>query len=467
MHAHPHFLSSIDYSELVSQFPMGSAFMERFQRSSRDHLYAQQSQSFLRVMSRAWQVPFYQHLWGREGIEPGDIRSLEDLPKLPLFDKHDLMASIERAPPWGDYHGIDDFAAAKRHNVIMHTTSGTTGRPQIIPFGPRTRTVQNLVLGRLYQLQGLRPEDVVQSVYGHGLVNGGHYIREAITQWTGALLLSAGTGIETPSAKQLELMREFSVTVLVGFCDYLIKLASMAKAEGHDMHRDYRVRMISGHLGAVARATLSTAWGEAEVYDWYGVGDTGVIAGEAADCDGLYVMEDAHVLEILDVDSAEPVPVGQPGDMVVTCLFKDDVYPIIRFNTHDVTTELDGVSSLGLNLRRIGGFAGRSDNMVKLKGINVFPDGIGALFVGVPGLTGEYQCRLVDGVGGVTHMNIHVEVDEKYKRDATDALSERIKQRLGVRVGVIGERPGDLTAATGVEERQKPRRLRDDRSNIG
>jgi phenylacetate-CoA ligase len=173
------------------------------------------------------------------------------------------------------------------------------------------------------------------------------------------------------------------------------------------------------------------------------------------------------VLEILDVDSAEPVAAGQPGDIVVTCLFKDDVYPIIRFNTHDVTTELEGVSSLGLNLRRISGFAGRSDNMVKLKGINVFPDGIGTLLVGLPGLTGEYQCRLVDGADHTTHMHIHVEVDEPKEREVTDALSDRIKQRFGIRVRVIGERPGDLTAATGIEERQKPRRLRDDRRNPG
>lgn len=109
--------------------------------------------------------------------------------------------------------------------------------------------------------------------------------------------------------------------------------------------RGIPVRRICGHLGRESRESPSAAWGGAEMYDWYGVGDTGSIAGEGPDHDGLYLMEDAQYVEVTDVDSGRPVPDGASGDMVVTCLYKDDIYPIVRFNTHDVTQVLTTPSS--------------------------------------------------------------------------------------------------------------------------
>src|SRR5690606_9174146 len=114
-------------------------------------------------------------------------------------------------------------------------------------------------------------------------------------------------------------------------------------------------------------------------FDWYGVGDTGLIAAEGPDRDGLYVQEDAQYLEVCDIDTGKPVEDGGTGDMVCTCLFKDDLYPIIRFNTHDVTQWKPGKSAIGVEFRRIEGFMGRSDNMVKIRGINIFPQGVGPM----------------------------------------------------------------------------------------
>ena len=123
------------------------------------------------------------------GIEPGDIRSLDDITRLPPYEKSDIMASVEAHPPLGDFHGIETAPRRGRPTVVLHTTSGTTGRPQPLLFGPRTREMQNLLLARAYLFQGLRDDDVVHSVYGHGLVNGGHYIRETVLHFTrGALL---------------------------------------------------------------------------------------------------------------------------------------------------------------------------------------------------------------------------------------------------------------------------------------
>ncbi len=465
MSAAPPYLLALDAAPLHDEFPIGEAFLARWRGRSAEALRAHQEALFRRCLDRAWRIPFYRRLWSAHGIEPGDIRGLDDLPKLPVFDKSDIMASIERAPPLGDFHGRDTYPPEARPPLIVHTTSGTTGTPQTIPFGPRGREVQNLMLARAYLLQGLTDADVVHSVYGHGMVNGGHYVREAVTHWTGALFLPAGTGIETRSAQQVALMRRFGATVLVGFADYIRHLAGVAREAGVLPGRDLHIRMICGHIGREDREALSAAWGGAELFDWYGVADTGLIAAEGPDHDGLHVMEDAHVLELLDVDSGVPAAEGAAGDMVVTVLFKDDIYPMIRFNTHDVTRWRRGSSSrLGLPFRRIEGFLGRSDAMVKLRGINVFPHAVGAILTEVPGLVGEFLCRVERDPEGRDSMTVMAETTA----DPADAtLAERVRRLLRERLGVALEvelcPPGRLAPLTGIESRQKPVRLLDRR----
>ena len=453
---YPTYFEAFDAREMLADYPVGDAFLARYRAMSRDELRALQETRFARLMRRGWEVPFYQRLWGAKGIEPADIRSLDDLPKLPVYDKADLMASVAAHPPYGDFAGLGD--PATRPPAILHTTSGTTGRPQPLLFGPKGREITNLLVGRMYRWQGLAPGDVVQSVYGHGMINGGHYIREAVTHFTNALFLSAGTGVETRSAAQVRLMADFGVTVLVGFVDYLRKLAEVAREEG--LLEQMKVRMICGHLGTEDRAATEAAWGGAKAFDWYGVGDTGSIAGEGPERDGLYVWEDAQYLELLGVDDGVAVAPGETGDMVVTCLFKDDVAPCIRFNTHDITQELSGRGEIAF--KRIAGFKGRSDNMVKLRGINVFPHAIGAIIENRADLTGEYVCRLTrDGPSGRDDMLVVLE-----SRGGSDPgqLAGLLRQGLGVEVAVELCAPGGTAAATQIDVRQKPIRLIDERA---
>ena len=450
-----------DHERLLDDHPVGHAF-ERFARKiSRDELFTRQDRLFQRCLTRAWQTGFYRRLWAKSGIEPGDIRGLEDLPRLPVFDKSDLMRSIEAHPPFGDFGGFDRDDPG-RPPVVFHTTSGTTGRPQPLLFGPKSREAQSLLLARAYQWQGLRAGDVVHSCYGHGTVNGGHYVREAVLHWTNAVFVSAGTGLETPSARQVGLMRDFGATVLVGFADYLKRLAEVATAEGLVIGEDIRIRMISGHMGPEDRIALERMWGGAASYDWYGVGDTGIVAAEGPERDGLYVMEDAHYLELLDMDSGAAVETGQAGDMVCTCLFKDDIYPILRFNTHDVSRERAGTSAAGYRLRRIDGFLGRSDNMVKIKGINVFPHAIGPLLSDVPGFLGEFVCRVTpEGA-----MTVVAEV-RSGDDDLVQHMRAILKNALGIEVGIELVSGGATAALTQVDRRQKPIRLVDERAPGG
>ncbi|WAC22765.1 phenylacetate--CoA ligase family protein [Blastomonas sp. SL216] len=454
----PSYFEAFDAKQMLADYPVGDAFTQRYTGMSRDELFAIQDKQFRRLVQRGWQIPFYQRLWGNAGIEPGDINGLADITKLPVYDKSDLMASIADHPPFGDFAGID-MKDASRAPSIFHTTSGTTGRPQALLFGPKGREITNLLVGRMYRWQGLESSDVIQSVYGHGMINGGHYIREAVTHFTNSLFLSAGTGIETRSLNQVNLMADFGVTVLVGFVDYIRKLADTAVAE--QLLDKINIRMIVGHLGTEDRASVEAAWGGAKAFDWYGVGDTGSIAGEGPERDGLYVWEDAQYLELLDIDSGQPVAPGETGDMVVTCLFKDDIAPCIRFNTHDITHELTGTNATGMAFKRIAGFKGRSDNMVKLRGINVFPHAIGALIENRSDLTGEFVCRLVrDPASQRDDMTVTLE-----SRGGTDTgeLAELLRRGLGVEVQVDLVAPGGTAPLTQIEVRQKPIRLIDER----
>lgn len=443
------YFDAFDARQLVAAYPLD--LKAAYAMMSRDELRSIQEARFASVIARGWEIAFYQRLWGAHGIEAGDIRGLDDITKLPVYDKTDLMASVAAYPPYGDFSGRTDGP------VVFHTTSGTTGRPQPLLFGPRGREITNLLVGRMYRWMGLTGDDVVQSVYGHGMINGGHYIREAVIHWTNALFLSAGTGIETRSAAQVALMADFGVTVAVGFVDYLRRLAEVAEDAG--LFDRIALRMIIGHLGTEDRAATEAAWHGARAYDWYGVGDTGAIAGEGPERDGLYVWEDAQFLELLDVDTGTTVGAGATGDMVITCLFKDDIAPCIRFNTHDISHELSGRGSIAF--KRIAGFKGRSDNMVKLRGINLFPHAIGSLIERRDDLTGEYVCRVArDPASGRDDMTVEIE-----SRGGTDVaqLAALLREGLGVEVGVALCAPGGTATATQIDSRQKPIRLIDER----
>ena len=451
------YFDAVDFPALARNYPVEDA-LTVFGGMSRDELRARQEARFRTLMAFAWKVPFYRRHWGAKGIEPGDIRGLDDLPQLPPYTKSDLMASVEAHPPLGDFHGRDIAAGSGRLPLIFHTTSGTTGKPQPLLWGPKSREVQNILLARVYRMQGLTEHDVIHSVYGFGLVNGGHYIREAIQHWLGAQVLTAGTGAETSSAQQVRMMCDFQATAIVGFGDYIRRLADVAMEEGIEPGRDIRIRTISGHLGAENAQDLADRWDAEQVFDWYGVGDTGVIAAEGPDHDGMHIMEDAQIVELVDPETLQPVPDGGTGDLVCTCLYKDDIYPVIRFQTQDLTRILPGGNALDLPFRRMAGHLGRSDSMVKLRGVNVYPQGVGAILsAGFPETTGEYVC-IVSRIDSRAEMEVQVEVTTQ-----ADGLSSRmealLKTRLGIQINVRTVAPGATAELTELERRQKPRRL--------
>ncbi len=458
----PPYFAGFDIDQMLSDHPIGDDFLPTFTRMSRDELRAIQNKRFMKCVARAWEVPFYQRHWGSVGLELGDVKSLDDIGKIPPFSKAELMDSIADKPPFGDFAGTD-FADDDHLHAVMHTTSGTTGTPQVILFSPKTREMQNLLVARAYLFQGMTGSDVVHSVYGHGMVNAGHYMREAVLHFTNAVFCSAGTGVETRSVQQIQIMKRFQTTVIVGFIDYVKRLAFVAREEGLEPGKDIPVRMISGHFGREDRDEISRLWGGAECFDWYGVGDTGIICGEGPDHTGMHVWEDAHYIEITDVDTGEPVEDGEQGDVIDTVLFKDDLYPMIRFNTHDVSAFHKGDNDTGLVFKRMQGIFGRSDNMVKLRGINVFAHGIGGVLLERPEFDGEFFCRAVRDDQGRDDMIVMVEINTDPSPELEQEYRALIKSRIGVEMPVEFHKPGGLADLTEVEKRQKPKRLADER----
>ncbi|WP_317928538.1 phenylacetate--CoA ligase family protein [Halioxenophilus sp. WMMB6] len=460
---YPTYFEAFDAKQMLEDYPIGDPLWSRFKGMSRDELRSIQNERFLNVMARGWQVPFYQRHWGAAGVEPGDIQSLDDITKLPTYSKSDLMKSLAEYPPIGDFSGLESYTAETRPPIIFHTTSGTTGTPQPLVFGAYSREVQNLLLGRTYRFQGMKPGSTVQSCYGHGMINGGHYVRESVIHFTNAMFLSAGTGIETRSAQQVSLMRDFKTNVLVGFADYIKRLADVARESGIIPGEDIKIDMISGHFGMESREVLADAWGGPELFDWYGIGDTGCISAEGPDHDGLYIWEDAHYVEILHPETNEALyGEGVFGNQVVTCLFKNDIYPIIRYNSNDVTEIMPFANSLDLPFRRTRGFMGRSDNMVKLRGINIYPQGIGPILEENSAFAGDYICTVERDANGRDEMTVRLESHNSEAATAK-AFATLLKQRLGIEMNVELNAPGSLAAVTGIEHRQKPIRLIDNR----
>ena len=460
----PPYFAGFNVSKILEDQPINSDFLNKFIKMSKEELRSIQEKHFQKCIKRAWKIQFYKDHWGKVGLELGDINSLDDINKIPTFDKKDLMKSIANHPPFGDFSGTQ-MDLDSHDPAVMHTTSGTTGTPQVLLFSPKTREIQNLLVARAYLWQGLKGNDIVHSVYGHGMVNAGHYMREAVIHFTNAIFCSAGTGVETRSTQQIEIMKRFKTTFLIGFVDYIKRLAIIAKEMNIEPGKDIPIKIISGHFGLEDRNEISRLWGGAECFDWYGVGDTGIICSEGPDHDGMYIWEDAHFVEILNIDDNQPIQHGAQGNVVNTVLFKDDLYPMIRFNTHDISAFCNGNNNIDLPFQRMQKIFGRSDNMIKLKGINIFPNGIGQIITEIKETNGEFFCKAIREPDGRDNLIVMIEVTSQQSNSLKSSLQSLIKSKVGIEVIIELFQPGELSNLTEVEKRQKPLRLKDTRFN--
>ena len=461
--ASPRYYAHLDFEKLWADYPPAPDYFEGAYLRSRDEIRSVQEERFLRQMKRAWEVPFYRKHWGAAGMAPGDVKGLGDLASIPPFSVHDLREAIARNPPWGDFIGLDPEVDDPLP-LALQTSGGTTGLPRPMLYAPQDREVMNIITGRRLYMQGVRPFDIVQVTLSLGLSNGGFLAREGIWKYTGAVPVMTGSGAQTPTRRQIEIMRAWKTKHLIGFPAYLRHMGHVLRDELRIDPRSLGIKSLIVHLGVDDRATLEELWG-ADVYDTYGTNECGSLAAECGCKSGMHVFEDAFVLEIIDLETGAPKPPGEKGTIYQTSLFKH-LAPLIRFNVNDVSAFASGECRCGSKQLRLERIYGRSDNMVKLRGTNVFPEAIGAIVAETPQSNGEYFCILADE-NGREDMTVLMEVaDVESAADVARAVGKRLKEAVGVTLPVRVVGPGELSDMTGLNRNSKVQRLRDDRKKV-
>jgi phenylacetate-CoA ligase len=458
----PRYAAALDFDALWNEFPPADTYFKGPYQRSPDENRAIQNVRFLTQMTRAWQVPFYKGHWGDKGLEPGDIRSLDDLDKIPPFSVHDLRSGLEKQPFWAAYMGIDP-ENDEAMPLIVQTSGGTTGLPRPMIFSPRDREVMNILTGRRMYMQGVRPFDLVQICLSFGLTNGGLLAREGVWKYTGAVPITTGSGAQTPTRRQIELIRAWKTKFLVGFPAYLKHMALVARDDLGIDPASLGIKGLISHIGVEDREGLEALWG-ADVFDTYGSNECGTMACECRYKTGLHLFEDAFEMEINDPVTLAPKPRGEQGTIFITTLFKH-VAPMIRYNMNDVSSWGETTCQCGTHQRSLTKIFGRSDNMIKLRGVNVFPEAIGAIVAQEGRSNGEYVC-LVDRNEGRDDMTVLVEaIDDSVEKAALSThLTERLKESLSVKVKVEVVDRGKLDPMTGLSQTSKIKRLIDRRS---
>lgn len=466
----PIYHTSIDWDALYATYPVPDVFEQTVYRWSRDKLRAFQNQRFMGLMEIGWQNEFYSKRWKEAGIEPGDIKSIDDIAKLPAYSSDDVKTDQHENPPFGHFHG-DWRATIQKAPLKIQTSGGTTGKPRATLYGPIDWEMNGLTLARALYIQGARPGDVLQDPSTCSLANLGWCVYKACHDYMGILPLTTGSGIVTSSRRQVELAFDWGTNLWVSFPEYMTQLAKVARDELKRDVRDLKTKFIGSFLGPdtenTLRKQLEELWG-CPVYDLYGTNEMGGAAFECPHQNGLHIMEDCIFVEIVDVETGEPVPDGQTGNMVVTILHRS-LPPVIRYNVRDLERIVSSERcACGSHFRRMDKFLGRSDDMVKLRGVNVYPMACLPAIKSDPRTTGEWIC-VVDRSerAGVIRDDMTVRVEVRRDAGSRDGLMAHLEKRLqsdlGVKVAVELVDEGSLAEAANIGREGKAKRLLDRR----
>jgi phenylacetate-CoA ligase len=392
--------------------------------------------------------PVYRNKLNSVGLKPDDIKTRDDLGKVPFTTKADLR----------DNYPLGMLSVDKSKLVRMHASSGTTGNPTVVAYTKGDIDAWSELVARCLEVCGATSEDVVQVAYGYGLFTGGlglHYGAELL----GAKVIPASTG---NTKRQIKLMKDLGTTVLCCTPSYGCFLAESIKEEGMDPKQDLNLK--AGIFGAepwseTTRKLLEDSLVES-AYDIYGMSELNGpgVAVECKEKDGLHIWEDHYIVEIIDPNTGEVLQPGEKGEMVVTTINKEGM-PLLRYRTRDITVLNDEVCACGMSHCRIKKILGRTDDMLKIRGICVFPSQIEEVLSGVEGVTPFYQL-VVDREGSLDKLLVRVEVSENFKSDRLidivdlqKRLEEDIKETLSVAVGVELTEPKKLPRSEGKAQR--------------
>ena len=405
---------------------------------SRDEIEALQSARLVKVVNRVYHnVEYYRKKMQEVGLEPGDIKGIEDLDKLPYTTYQDLRDTY----PFG-------LAAVPRSEMVrVHASSGTTGKPKIAVYTRRDIDIWAECVARCLAMAGITKDDIIQVGYGYGLFTGGlgaHYGAE----YLGALVLPMSTG---NTQKLIDMMIDCDVTSIACTPSYLLHVAEdLEKAGLID-----KIKLKSAICGAEPWTNEMRDQMESRLhikaYDIYGLTEM-MGPGVACDCEyhkGLHIWEDHFLPEIIDPATLKQLPKGSDGELVITNLTKEGM-PLIRYRTKDLTSIEYAKCECGRTMARIQRFRGRSDDMLIIRGVNVFPSQVEAALLTVEGTTPHYML-VVDRVDNNDTLEVQVEVDEKFFTDEiksletlTKTVHAKLKQAIGLNAKVKLVEPNTL-----------------------
>ncbi|MBP3578231.1 MAG: phenylacetate--CoA ligase [Lachnospiraceae bacterium] len=410
---------------------------------SRDEMRALQSARLKKVVDRVYHnVEYYRKKMQAVGLEPGDINGVEDISKLPFTTKDDLR----------DTYPFGLFAAPQSEIVRIHASSGTTGKATVVGYTRKDIEVWSECVARAFSQAGLGRNDIIQVAYGYGLFTGGlgaHYGAEHL----GATVVPMSTG---NTKKLTTMMKDFGATAIACTPSYLLHIAETLEADG-DLDK---IKLKAAICGAEPWTEQMRMQIEEKLhinaFDIYGLSEI-MGPGVACDCQyhkGLHVYEDHFLPEIVDPKTLQPLGENETGELVFTTLTKEGI-PLIRYRTKDLTSISYDKCDCGRTLARISRFKGRSDDMLIIRGVNVFPSQVEAALLEI-GEAAPYYLLIVDRVNNLDTLEVQVEVDEKFFSDKiselenlTKKIAHAIQQGIGLAVKVKLVEPKTIERSMG------------------
>lgn len=387
---------------------------------------------FLQQIKNAYEnSPFYRRKYQELGIDVDDIKSLADIKKLPFTTKEELR----QAYPLGL------TSTDERKIVRIHSSSGTTGIPVIIPYTQKDVDDWKEMMKRCYQFAGVTELDRVQITPAYGLWTAGIGFQLG-AEYLGAMVIPMGPG---NTEKQLQMMVDLKSTVLVATSSYGLLLAEEVTKKGLKDKIHLRIGIFgSERWGEKQRKVIEEYLG-IETFDIYGLTEI-YGPGIAIDCkyhDGLHYFDDYLYFEVIDPQTGQEVPDGEFGELVITTLQKEGA-PLIRYRTRDITRKLPGMCQCGSPYPRIDRIVGRTDDMVKVKGVNIFPAQIDTFLKDIKGVGSEYQV-IIEKIDFRDKLTLKVEVEDEFYTDSMkELIFHEFKNKIGVSAEIILCRIGEL-----------------------
>ncbi len=422
---------------------------------SRAEIEKIQLERLIETVNRVYdKVPAYRKKMDDAGVKPSDIKTLRDLAKLPFVTKQDMR----------DTYPFGLFAVEKKDLVRIHASSGTTGKPTVVGYTENDLATWTECVSRIACMGGASKDDVAQICFGYGMFTGAlglHYGLEKI----GATIVPSSTG---NSEKQIMYMKDFGTTLLVATPSYALRLAEVANEMGVDPKTDLNVKI--GLVGSelltdAMREEMHKAWGkDMLVTSNYGMSEL-MGPGVSGECEylcGMHINEDYFIPEIINPETGEVLPAGEKGELVITCIKKEGL-PLIRYRTKDVTRLIYDKCECGRTFCRMENLSGRSDDMLKIRGVNVFPSQIEEVILSFEELGPHYEI-IVTREGYTDKLEIRVELSHttdsfKVLQDISTRVRNKLKVILGLDAKVSLESPNTLQRFEG-----KAKRIKDLRS---